>query len=50
MPEIKTVHDQDSYILPHIDKLRDSQAKGNQVPNECHLNEIQGHGVDIRED
>lgn len=48
MPEITTIHDKNSEMLPHVDKLRESQKQGNQVPDDCHLNEIQGHGVEIK--
>lgn len=54
MPDIKTIHDKDSYLLPHVDELRASQKKGSQGtgmnPPDTKLNETQGHQVDIRED
>jgi len=53
MPEITTIHDKNSEMLPHVDKLRESQKQGGQgrgLPENDHgpLNSIQGHGVEIK--
>ena len=54
MPEIKTIHDKDSIVLPNIDELRASQKKGRtgegMSETGCReLNATQGHQADIRE-
>jgi len=53
MPEITTIHDKNSEMLPHVDKLRQSQKQGGEgrgLPeNETgKLNEAQGHQVEIK--
>ena len=53
MPEIFTIHDKDSFILPHIDELRDSQREGatqDGLEENCtgKLNEAQAHEVEYK--
>lgn len=54
MPDIKTIHDKDSYILPSVAEMRASQKKGSEGPGmndpDCKMGDQQGHQVDIRED
>lgn len=53
MPEIKTIHDKNSEMLPHVDKLMESAKRGNSgcgLPENDHgpLNSSFGHGVEIK--
>jgi len=54
MPEIKTIHDRNSNILPTTAELLASSKKGHEGEgmnkNDCtELNETQGHIADIKE-
>lgn len=53
MPEIKTIHDKNSEMLPHVDKLMESAKQGSTgkgLPENDYgpLNSCQGHQVEIK--
>jgi hypothetical protein len=54
MPKIETINDRDSYILPTVSNLRNTQQEGmcceGMNDNDCtELNSTQGHQADIKE-